>query len=90
MLFALMIAFADILIGAHAIHKQLKFVLRQPKPVHIITDSKNMFEIISKENRTGEKQIMVDTYATRKAYKVKEMSSTAFVKSPHNLPEFLS
>ena len=43
------IAFADLFDDALAIHKQLEFVLRQPIPVHILTDSKGMLDLYRKE-----------------------------------------
>ena len=59
-LYAEAIAFADLFNDELAIRKQLKSVLRHPTPVHILTDSKSMFDIISKGSRTSEKRIMLD------------------------------
>ena len=42
------IAFAELLDDALAIRKQLKFVLRQPIPGHVLADSKSLLDIISK------------------------------------------
>ena len=48
------IAFADLFDDALTIHKQSKSVLRQPIPVHILTDSKRMLDIISRGTRRSE------------------------------------
>ena len=42
------IAFADLTDYALAILKQLKLIMNRPEPVQILTDSKNLFNIISK------------------------------------------
>ena len=52
-LFAEVIAFADLFDDAPTIRNQLVFVLRKQIPVHILTDSKSMFDIRSKGSRTS-------------------------------------
>ena len=47
------ISFADLFDDELAIRKQLEFVLRQPIPIHILTDSKSLFEIVSKPGLTS-------------------------------------
>ena len=54
------IAFPDLFDDALAIRKQLEFALRQPMPVHILTDSKSLLGIIRKGIRMSEKRIMLD------------------------------
>ena len=66
------IAFADLFDDAFAIRKQLEFVLRQSIPVHILTDVKSLFNIISRGSRTSEKRNMLDTYAVRPHIKNKK------------------
>ena len=84
------IAFADLFDDALAISKHLEFVLRKPIPVHILTDSKSMFDTILKGSRTIEKRVMLDIYVTRQAYKSKEISNIGFVRSSHNLVDGLT
>ena len=68
----------------------MEFVLRQPILVHILTDSKSVFENISKGSRTSEKRIMLDIYAARQAYKTLEISNKDFVRSSHSLADGLT
>ena len=89
-LFAEVIAFANLFDDALTIRKQLEFVLRQLIQVRILTDSKNLFDIISKGGRTSEKRIMLDIYADRKAYKVQEIRNIGFVGSSQNLANGLT
>ena len=44
------IVFADLFDAAFAIRKKLKFVLRQSKPIHMLTNTKSIFDIVSKWN----------------------------------------
>ena len=69
-------AFADLTDDALAIRKQLEFILIQPVPVHILTDSKSLSDIISKKSRTYEKRIMLNIYAARQAYKAKGIKTS--------------
>ena len=85
-----MIAFADLFDEALAIRKQLEFALRLPIPVCILTDSKSMFDIISKGSRTSEKRAMLDICTTRQAYKAQERSNIGFVRNSHNLADGLT
>ena len=84
------VAFADLIDDALAIRKQLEFILKHPIPVHMLTDSRSLFNIISKGNRTNEKRIMLDIYAARKAYKALEISNIGFVRSSHSLANGLT
>ena len=63
------IAFGDFFDDELSILNQLEFILRQPIPVHILTDSQNLFSDISKRIRASEKRILLDTYAARQANK---------------------
>ena len=56
----------------------------------MLTDSKSLFDIISKRCRTNEKRIMLDVYASRQAYKALGTSNIGFVRSSHNLADGLT
>ena len=51
------------------------------------SDSKSLFDIISKGSRTSEKRVMVEIYATRQAHATKKISNIGFVPSEHNLAD---
>ena len=68
----------------------MEFDLRQTIPVHILTDSKSMIDIISKGSRTSEKGVMLDVYAAQQAHKAKEISTIGFVRSSHKLADGLT
>ena len=84
------IAFADLFDDAMAIRSQMEHALQQPVPMHLMTDSKSLFDIISKGSRTSEKRVMLDIHATRQAYQRQEISNIGFVRSEHNLADGLT
>ena len=84
------IAFADMFDDAFTIRSQLQQALRKDVVMHLSTDSKCLFQIISKSSRTNEKRPMLDICATRQAYKQKQISNISFVRSERNLADGLN
>ena len=84
------IAFADLFDDELANRRKLEFVLRQPILLHILTDSRSVFDIISKGSLTSEKRIIVDIHAAREAYKAQEISNIGFARSSHKLADGLA
>ena len=58
--------------------------------MHLLTDSKSLFDIISKGSRTSEKLMILDIYAVRQAYKLHEISNIGFVRTNENLSDGLT
>ncbi len=58
--------------------------------MHFFTDSKSLFDIISKASRTSEKRIMLDIHANRQSFQKKEISSIGLVRWNHNLTDGLT
>ena len=84
------IAFADLFDDAFALRSQVEQALQRAVPMHLLTDSKSLFDIISKGSRTSEKRIMFDIHATRESYKNHEISNIGFVRSCDNLADGLT
>ena len=84
------IAFADLFDDALAIRSQLEHALQDTVPMHLLTDSKSLFDVISKGSRTSEKRIMLDIHATKQAYQSREISNIGFVRSENNLADGLT
>ena len=72
------IAFPDLFDNAFTIRKQTEQALNRPLPIHLMTDSKPVFDIIRKSSRESEKRPMLDISATRQAYKAKQISNIGF------------
>ena len=84
------IAFADLLDDALAIRSQLEHALQVTVPMHLLTDSKSLFDVVSKGSRTSEKRIILDIHATKQAYQSHEISNIGFVWSENNLSDGLT
>ena len=69
------IAFADLFDEAFTLSSQLEQALKRHMPIHLLTDSKSLFDIISKSSRTSEKRLILDRNATRQAYKAEQISN---------------
>lgn len=81
------IAFADLFDNAYSIRPSLEQELGRLVPLYFLTDSKYLYDIISKGSRPSEKHLMLDVYATREAYCSKEMCKIGIVRSQHNISD---
>ena len=84
------IAFADLFDDAFTIRKQLEHALQRSVHMHLLTDSKCLFDIIGKGSRTNEKRLMLDISVTRQAYNADQISNIGFVRSNYNLADGLT
>ena len=84
------IAFAGLFEEAFPLRAQLEQALKRPMPLHLLIDSKSLFDIIGKSSRTSEKRLMPDISGTKQAYKAEQISSIGFVRSSYNLANGLT
>ena len=59
-------------------------------PVSLYTDSKSLFDVISKGSRTAEKRLMLDIAAAREGFLKHEISDIGFVRTKFNLADGLT
>lgn len=50
----------------------------------MITDSKSLFDIITKSKQTTERRLMIDMACVREAYQSHEISNSRFIRGPNN------
>ena len=62
------IAFVDMFHDAYAMCTQVRQAIRRSVPMHLMADSKSLFDIVSKGSRTSEKRIRFDIHAGRHAH----------------------
>ena len=84
------IAFSDLFDVAVTISLELRHLLDIEVPVQLFTDSKCLFDVISKGSRTSEKRMMIDIAAAREGFKRKEISDIGFVRSSNNIADGLT
>jgi len=56
----------------------------------MLTDSIQLFDVITRSRYTAEKRLMVDISAVREAYLEKTISNIALIKSEHNPADSLT
>ena len=83
-------AFAEGFDSVYAIKRTLEKVYRQNLPVTMLTDSKQMFDVITKASHTSEKRLMIDVAAARGAYNRNDISNVGLVLSQHNIADGLT
>ena len=81
------ISFADLFDEALVIKNAIEMAISNSVQLHLLTDSKILFDIISKGSRTYEKRKMLDVYAARQAYKEQDISNIGFVRSKQNMAD---
>jgi Reverse transcriptase (RNA-dependent DNA polymerase) len=77
-------AFADAFDQAFIIKHDLELLLNQRVPLTILTDSKSLFDVITKSSSTSERRLMIDITAVREAYFKQEISDVGFVRTKNN------
>jgi len=84
------IAFSDLFDVAAALSSELSVLYGKNIPVQLLTDSKSLFDVISKGSRTSGKRMMLDIAATREGFRNKVISDIGFVRSSNNLADGLT
>ena len=55
-----------------------------PRSLHLFTDSKALFDVISKGSRLSEKRLMIDAYVARQGYLSEQIVNISFFMSDNN------
>lgn len=84
------IAFSDMSDTAITLGQEIEILVNQKVPVQLLTDSKSLFDVISKGTRTSEKRTMLDIAASREAFRDKIISDIGFVRSNKNVADGLT
>lgn len=78
-------AFADALDFAYTTKHDLEAMLDRQIPLQMLTDSKSLFDVITKSSNTSERRLMTDIHSVREAYNKFEISDIGFIRT-HNNP----
>ena len=84
------IAFSDLFDSAFTLLSELRLLTGTPLELDLLTDSKCLFDIISKGSRTSEKRLMLDVAAARKGFETKDISNIGLVPSAYNIADGLT
>ena len=86
-----LIAFVDLFDQAFAMASDLgKFTSKEKLPKTLLTDSKTLFDILTKGSRTSEMLLMLDVAATREGYRNGAISNIGFVRTEENIADVLT
>jgi hypothetical protein len=77
-------AFADAFDYAIVLKRDLEAMLSQEIPLTMLTDSKSLFDVITKSSTTTERRLMIDISAVRNAYDVGEIQDVGWVRTNFN------
>ena len=77
-------AFADSFDLAYALKVDIECIVGSRIPLHMFTDSKSLFHVVTRNSSTLEKRLMIDIASTREAYKRGEIAQIGHVRSEHN------
>jgi len=77
-------AFADAFDRACMIQREFQNMLGKSIPLTMFTDSKSLFDVITKCSITTEKRLMIDIKSVREAYDRQEGSDVGFLRSEFN------
>jgi len=83
-------AFADAFDATFILKHDLERIYLQHLPLVMLTDSKQMFDVITRTSHTTEKRLMIDVAAARETYNRNEMSNVGLVKSEQNVADGLT
>lgn len=83
------IAFSDLFDVASTLVAEMGDICGRRIPVQLFTDSKSLFDVISKGSRTSEKRTMLDIAADREGFRDKVISDISFVRSSQNIADGL-
>ena len=84
------ITIANLFDEAFSLKKTVELALKRNVHLHLLTDSKSLFDIISKGSRMNEKRLMLDIHAAREGYKAYDIISKGFVRSEHKITDGLT
>lgn len=84
------ISFADMSDAAVTMTKELSNLLHRKVSLQLFTDSKCLFDVISKGSRTSEKRLMLDIAVAREQFRVSDVSDICLVRSAANLADGLT
>lgn len=86
-----LIAFSDMFDAAFSLAEELRTI--HPKlgvPVKLYTDSKSLFDVISKGSKTAEKRLMLDIACAREGFRRHDISDIGFIRGEDNLADGLT
>ena len=83
-------SFADGFDQAYALKTDIEKILHRHVPITMLTDSKCLFDIITKSSTTNGKRLMIDLDVINEAYRLHEISTIGHIGSKQNPADCLT
>ena len=83
-------AFAEGFDCAYAIKNTMERIYRRKIPIKMLTNSKQMFNMVKKASQTTEKRLLINKAAARECYNSHEISNVRLVLSGDNVADGLT
>jgi hypothetical protein len=77
-------AFIDAFDHGYLLRRDLPRMHGRDVPLHVMTDSKSLFDTVTKSSYRAEKRLMIDVLLAREAFRHREISNIGHVHSEHN------
>lgn len=83
-------AFSTAFDEAYVIRYDLEQLYGCHVPLVMFTDSKQLFDVVTKASHSSEKRLMIDIAAAREAYNRHDITSVGLIASEHNLSDAMT
>jgi hypothetical protein len=77
-------AFADAFDIAYALKHELERLINHRIPLSILTDSKGLFDVVTRNSHARERLLNIEIAATRQAYRLEDISDIGLIWSEDN------
>lgn len=84
------IAFSEAFDAAFTTQHALQKLLRRKVKLQMLTDSKKLFDAISRSTRTKERRLMIDIAGAKESFEKREISDLMLVSTKHMLADCLT
>lgn len=84
------IAFAEAFDAAFTTQHTLQKLLQRKVKLQMLTDSKQLFDAITRSTRTKERRLMIDIAAAKESFEKREISDLGLVSTQHMLADCLT
>ena len=84
------VAISDMFYEAFAVRQKLQQIRGLLAPLHLMTDSKCLYDVLSKNTRISKRRLMIDVASAREANQARAVDNIGFVWSGFDLTDSLN
>lgn len=84
------LAFTEAFDCAYLLKHDLQAILKRDLPLLMLTDSQQLFDVLTRSRYTSEKRLMVDISAAREAFEQSLISNVGLIRSEFNAADAMT